>query len=142
MVGLAESHGVRYATLQLRGPDREWWRTYSGTLPFGSPLTILEKFFIVFHVRFIPWSVREDICLRFENLRHDILFVKEYEMHFFQLFRHALAIIPNETEGVHIFLNYLLSLSDRLFLENLEKGLFSVHCKHLKRGEIDGERGV
>ena len=30
VVGLAESHGVRYATLQLRGPARDWWRTYLG----------------------------------------------------------------------------------------------------------------
>ncbi|KAK4721424.1 hypothetical protein R3W88_011657 [Solanum pinnatisectum] len=37
VVGLAESYGVRYATLQLRGPAREWWRTYSGSLPIGSP---------------------------------------------------------------------------------------------------------
>ena len=37
VVGLAESHGVRYATLQLRGPARDWWRTYSGVLPVGSP---------------------------------------------------------------------------------------------------------
>ncbi|XP_069147009.1 uncharacterized protein [Solanum lycopersicum] len=40
VVGLAESHGVRYATLQLRGQARDWWRTYSGVLSAGSlPVT-------------------------------------------------------------------------------------------------------
>ena len=42
VVGLAESHGVRYATLQLRGPARDWWRTYSGVWPVGSPLVTWE----------------------------------------------------------------------------------------------------
>ncbi|KAK4737463.1 hypothetical protein R3W88_001160 [Solanum pinnatisectum] len=38
VVRLDKSHGVRYATLQLRGPAREWWRTYSGSFLVGSPL--------------------------------------------------------------------------------------------------------
>ena len=55
MVGLAELHGVRYATLQLRSPAREWWRTYSGALQVGSPPVTSEKFSSAFHDRF-PWE--------------------------------------------------------------------------------------
>ncbi|KAK4726758.1 hypothetical protein R3W88_031675 [Solanum pinnatisectum] len=38
------SHRVHYATLQLRGPAREWWRVYSGSLPVGSPPVTWEIF--------------------------------------------------------------------------------------------------
>ena len=76
MVGLAESHGVRYATLQLRGPTKDWWRTYSGGFPVGSPPVTWEKFASAFQDRFIPWSVREESRLRFESLRQDGLPVR------------------------------------------------------------------
>ena len=46
VVGLAESHGVRYATLQLHGPARDWWRTYSGVFPVGSPLVTREHLLV------------------------------------------------------------------------------------------------
>ena len=69
VVGLAESHGVRYSTLQLRGPARDWWRTYSGVLPVGSPPVTWEQFASAFQDCFIPWSVREESRLRFKSLR-------------------------------------------------------------------------
>ena len=71
MVGLAESNGDRYATLQLRGPARDRWRTYSGVLLVGSPPVTWEQFASAFQDRFIPWSVREESRLRFESLRQD-----------------------------------------------------------------------
>ncbi|KAK4708549.1 hypothetical protein R3W88_029474 [Solanum pinnatisectum] len=43
VVGLAEQHGVWYASPQLCGPVREWWRTYS-SLPVGSPPVTWEIF--------------------------------------------------------------------------------------------------
>ncbi|XP_069142997.1 uncharacterized protein [Solanum lycopersicum] len=107
VVGLAESYGVRYATLQLRGPERDWWRTYSGVLPTGYPPVTWKQFASAFQDRFIPWSVREESRLRFESLRQDGLSVIEYEAHFCQLTRHALAIIPNETERIHRFVRGL-----------------------------------
>ncbi|KAK4709649.1 hypothetical protein R3W88_004162 [Solanum pinnatisectum] len=88
VVGLAKSHGVRYATLQLCGLVREWWR---------------EIFSSAFHDRFIPWSVREESHLRLENLRQDNLCVTEYEARFCQLSRHALTIISDETEMIRRF---------------------------------------
>ncbi|XP_069145617.1 uncharacterized protein [Solanum lycopersicum] len=107
IVGLAELHGVRYATLQLVGPARECWRTYSRALPVKSPPVTWEKFSSAFHRRFIPWSVREECYLRFENLRQDLLYVTEYEARFCQLFRHALAIIPDETKRIRRFVRGL-----------------------------------
>ncbi|KAK4729823.1 hypothetical protein R3W88_022811 [Solanum pinnatisectum] len=82
VVGLAELHGVRYATLQLCRPVREWWRTYSGALPAGSLPVTWERFSSAFHNRFILWSMREESHLRFENLRQDNLSVTEYEARF------------------------------------------------------------
>ena len=82
MVGLAESHGVRYATLQLRGLARDWWRTCSGVLPAESPPVTWEQFASAFQDRFIPRSVREESRLRFESLRQDGLSVTEYKARF------------------------------------------------------------
>ena len=86
VVELAESHRVLYDTLQLRGPARDWWRTYSGVLPVGSPPVTWEQFTSGFQDRFIPWSMREESRLRFESLRQDGLSVTEYEARFFTVF--------------------------------------------------------
>ena len=45
--------------------------------------------------------------LKFESLRQDGLSVREYEARFCQLSRHELAIIPNETERIRIFVRGL-----------------------------------
>ena len=125
MVGLAESHGVRYATLQLRGPARDWWGTYSGVLQVGSPPVTWEQFASAFQDRFIPWSVREESRLRFKSLRQDGLSVTAYEARFFQLSRHALAIIPNETERIHRFVRGLtFSIRSAVFRASKEGASF------------------
>ena len=99
--------GVRHSTLQLCGPIREWWRTYYGALPVGSPIVTWEKFSSAFHDHFIRWSVREESHLRFENLRYVGLPVTEYEAHFRQLSRHAFAIIPDKKERIRRFMRGL-----------------------------------
>ena len=66
-----------------------------------------EQFASAFQDRFIPWSVREESRLRVESLRQAGLSVTEYEARFCQLSRHALAIIPNETERIRRFVRGL-----------------------------------
>ena len=83
------------------------------------------QFASAFQYRFIPWSVREESRLSFESLRQDGLSVTEYEAHFFQLSRHALAIIPNETERIRIFVRGLISLLGHLCFGHLGRGLLS-----------------
>ncbi|XP_069147104.1 uncharacterized protein [Solanum lycopersicum] len=137
VVGLAESHGVRYATLQLLGPAREWWRTYSGSLPVGSPPVTWEQFASAFRDRFISWSVREESCLRFESLRQDCLSVTEYEARFFQLSRHALAIIPNETERIRKFMRGLtFSIRSAVFRTSREGASFQSIVNATKEAEL------
>ncbi|XP_015057766.1 uncharacterized protein LOC107004065 isoform X2 [Solanum pennellii] len=137
VVGLAESHGVRYATLQLRGPARDWWRTYSGCLPVGSPPVTWEQFASAFQDRFIPWSVREESRLRFESLRQDGLSVTEYEARFCQLSRHALAIIPNETERIRRFVRGLtFSIRSAVFRTSREGTSFQSIVSAAKEAEL------
>ena len=137
VVGLAESHGVRYATLQLRGPARDWWRTYSGCLPVGSPPVTWEQFASAFQDRFIPWSVREESRLRFESLRQDGLSVTEYEARFCQLSRHALAIIPNETERIRRFVRGLtFSIRSAVFWTSREGTSFQSIVSAAKEAEL------
>ncbi|XP_027769570.1 uncharacterized protein LOC114075279 [Solanum pennellii] len=137
VVGLAESHGVRYATLQLRGPARDWWRTYSEVLQVGSPPVTWEQFASAFQDRFIPWSVREESCLRFESLRQDGLLVTEYEACFCQLSRHVLAIIPNETERIRRFLRGLtFSIRSAVFWTSREGASFQSIVSAAKEAEL------
>ncbi|XP_069143294.1 uncharacterized protein [Solanum lycopersicum] len=137
VVGLAESHRVRYATLQLRGPARDWWRTYSGCLPVGSPPVTWEQFSSAFQDRFIPWSVREEIRLRFESLRQDGLSVTEYEARFCQLSRHALTIIPNETERIRRFVKGLtFSIRSAVFRASREGASFKSIVSAAKEAEL------
>ena len=87
--------------------------------------------------------MRDESRLRFESLRHDGLSVTEYEVRFCQLSRHALAIIPNETERIRRFVRGLtFSIRSAVFRASREGGFFPVHCERLQRGGIDGERGV
>ncbi|XP_055824467.1 uncharacterized protein LOC129892996 [Solanum dulcamara] len=70
-----------------------------------------DEFASAFYDRFIPWSVKEESRLRFENLRQEGLTVAEYETRFYQLSRHAMAVLPDETERIRRFvrgLNYTI----------------------------------
>ena len=69
--------------------------------------------------------MREENRLRFESLRHDGLSVTEYEAHFFQLSRHALAIIPNETERIRRFVRGLTFSIRQLCFGHIGRGLLS-----------------
>lgn len=75
-VELAETHDVRYVTLQFRGPVREWQRTYSRPLLVGSPQMIWETFSSALYDRFVPWSVLEESLLRFESLRQGTMMIR------------------------------------------------------------------
>ncbi|XP_055830929.1 uncharacterized protein LOC129899959 [Solanum dulcamara] len=90
---------------RLCRPAREWWRTYFGSLPVGSPLVTWETFTSAFNDRFILWSVREESRIRFESMKQDVMSISEYEVRFYQLARHATAIIPDKTERDHRFLS-------------------------------------
>ncbi|XP_069149117.1 uncharacterized protein [Solanum lycopersicum] len=122
---------------ELRGPARDWWRTYSGDFPVGSPPVTWEQFANAFQDRFIPLSVREESRLRFESLRQDGLSVTEYEAYFFQLSRHALAIIPNETERIHRFVRGLtFSIRSAVFRESREGASFQSIVSAAKEEEL------
>ncbi|XP_015075423.1 uncharacterized protein LOC107019432 [Solanum pennellii] len=137
VVGLAGSHGVRYATLQLRGPARDWWSTYLGVFPVGSPLVTWEQFASAFQDCFIPWSVREESRLRFESLRQDSLSVIEYEASFSQYSRNALAIIPNETERIRRFVRGLtFSIRSAVFWTSRQGASFQSIVSSTKEAEL------
>ncbi|XP_069151950.1 uncharacterized protein [Solanum lycopersicum] len=117
VVGLAESHGVRYATLQLRGPARDWWRTYSGVLPVGSPPVTWENFSSAFQDFFYPLE-----CERGKSL---------------ELSRHALAIIPNDTERIHRFVRGLtFSIRSAVFRASRVRASFQSIVSAAKEAEL------
>ena len=101
-----------------------------------------EQFASAFQDRFIPLSVREESRLRFESLRQDGLSVTDYEARFCKLSRHALAIFPNETEWIRIFVRGLtFSIRSAVFRESREGASFQSIVSAAKEAELM-ERGI
>ena len=81
--------------------------------------------------------MRKESRLRFESLRKDGLSVTEYEAHFCQLFRHALAIIPNETERIRKFVRGLtFSIRTVMFRASREGASFQSIVSPAKEAEL------
>ena len=81
--------------------------------------------------------MREESRLRFESLRQDGLSVIEYEAHFCQLTRHALAIIPNETERILRFVRRLtFSIRSAVFRASKEEASFQSIVSAAKEAEL------
>ena len=81
--------------------------------------------------------MREESRLRFQSLRRDGLSVIEYEAHFCQLTRHALAIIPNETERIHRFVRGLtFSIRSAVFRASREGASFQSIMSVAKEAEL------
>ncbi|XP_069148249.1 uncharacterized protein [Solanum lycopersicum] len=126
-----------HPSFKLRGPARDWWRTYSGVLPVGSPPVTWEQFVSAFQDRFIPWSMREESRLMFESLRQNGLSVTEFEARFFQLSRHALSIITNETEWIRKFVRGLtFSIRSTVFSASREGASFQSIVSSAKEAEL------
>ena len=82
-------------------------------------------------------SVREESHLRFESLRQDSVSVTEYEARFCQLSRHALAIIPNETERIRRFVRGLtFSIRSAVFRASREGASFKSIMSATKEEEL------
>ena len=108
-----------------------------GGLPVGSPPVTWEQFASAFQDHFIPWSVREESRLRCEILRQDGLSVTEYEAHFFQLSRHALAIISNETERIRRFVRGLtFSIRSAVFRTSRVEDLFGMFASWISSSDL------
>ncbi|WMV38307.1 hypothetical protein MTR67_031692 [Solanum verrucosum] len=69
--------------------------------PVGSPPIEWDVFSSSFQDRFIPWSMREEIHMRFESFTQGSLSMTEYEAHFCELSRYAMTIVPDEAERVY-----------------------------------------
>ena len=102
-VRLLDERGVRFVSLQLRGPAREWLKTFMRSRPAGSPPLGWSDFASALEDHFIPWSVQEESRLRFESLTQGGMSVAEYEARFCQLSRQATSLIADEAERIHRF---------------------------------------
>ena len=81
--------------------------------------------------------MREESRFRFESLRQDGLSVTEYEAHFCQLSRHAVAIIPNETERIRRFVRGLtFSIRSTVFRASREGASFKSIVSAAKVAEL------
>ena len=81
--------------------------------------------------------MREESRLRFESPRQDGLSVIEYEARFCKLSRHALAIIPNETERIRRFVRGLtFSIRSAVFRASREGASFKSIVSAAKEAEL------
>ncbi|XP_070048939.1 uncharacterized protein [Nicotiana tomentosiformis] len=95
---ILESHRVHFATFQLEGRARRWWKSYLLGRPADSPPMTWDKFTHIFLDRFIPPSQREELRFQFEQLQQGQMSVTNYEARFSKLSRHALMILPTDAE--------------------------------------------
>lgn len=91
----------------MRGPERQWWGSYSSTRPVGSPPVTWEMFFQAFYDQFIPRSMRDERRQRFEQLRQEGMPVANCETYFYAFSRHAMVIIPFKGERIRRFVRGL-----------------------------------
>ena len=75
--------------------------------PAVSPPLDWSDFASAFEGRFIPWSVQEEICIRFETLVLGSMSVTDYVVRFCQLSRHASSLITGESEWIRRFVRGL-----------------------------------
>ncbi|XP_070057811.1 uncharacterized protein [Nicotiana tomentosiformis] len=100
---ILESHGVDFATFQLEGRARNWWKSYLLGRPADSPPMTWDRFTRIFLDRYILPSQREELRFQFEQLQQVQISVTDYEARFSELSRHALMILPTEAERVQRF---------------------------------------
>ncbi|XP_070046179.1 uncharacterized protein [Nicotiana tomentosiformis] len=80
-----------------------WWQSYLlGRLADSPPMT-WDRFTRVSLDRYILPSQREELRFPFEQLQHGPMSVTDYEARFSELSRHALMILPTDTERVQKF---------------------------------------
>ncbi|XP_070029876.1 uncharacterized protein [Nicotiana sylvestris] len=86
---IMETSLASFTTFQFTRATFSWWEAYERRMPFdASPLT-WQEFSILFLVKFVLQSRREELPRQFEQLRQDDMSMMQYEMRFFELVRHA-----------------------------------------------------
>ncbi|XP_070040781.1 uncharacterized protein [Nicotiana tomentosiformis] len=106
---VVDSNGVDFNTFQLEGKAYKWWQSYLYSRPEGSPPLTWDQFTCLFLDRYIPPSHREELWGLFERLQQGQLSMTDYEVRFSELSRHAIMILPTDTERVQRFITVLHS---------------------------------
>ena len=106
-MGIVESNEIYFATFRLSGAAKTWWRDYCLARPAGSVQFTWAQFTEVFLGKFLPITQREDLRRQFERLQQGSMYVTQYETRFITLVRHALIILPTDSERVQRFIEGL-----------------------------------
>ncbi|XP_033512589.2 uncharacterized protein [Nicotiana tomentosiformis] len=104
---IVESNGVDFAVYQMTSSAKRWWRDYVRGTPAGSPPLTWDQFSQLFLEKFVHVILREGYRNQFEHLQQGSMTVTQYETRYFDLFVHAIILIPTEMERVRIFIDGL-----------------------------------
>ncbi|XP_070041179.1 uncharacterized protein [Nicotiana tomentosiformis] len=92
-MGVTESSGVSFTTLQLKGAAYPWWRAYKlDSLAEAASLT-WTQFSDMFLMDYVPQSLRDAWRAEFEQLCQGSMFVSEYAVRFSDLAKHAPTLV-------------------------------------------------
>ncbi|XP_070057741.1 uncharacterized protein [Nicotiana tomentosiformis] len=127
---ILESHGVNFATFQLEGRARRWWKSYLFGRPADSPPMTWDRFTCIFLDRYIPLSQRKELRFQFEQLQLGQMSVTDYEARFSELSRLALMILPTDAKRVRRFVAGSTNGREGLF------GLSSLCSGHYCRDSV------
>ena len=141
-VGLVQSCGVDFVVLQLHESARQWWRSFVGSRPFGSPPIDWETFARAFMDRYVSRSVIDDLRSQFDDLEQGDMTVDEYASRFYSLSIYASAILPHEKERISKFVKGLIfTIKELVFVPSRAEGATLQSIVDLARGVETLHRG-
>ncbi|XP_070034951.1 uncharacterized protein [Nicotiana tomentosiformis] len=106
-IGILETSGVSFTTLQFTGAGFRWCEAYERHRPVDEAPLTRHEFFVLFLEKFVPQTCREELRRPFEQLCQDSMSVTQYEMKFSELARHVIWLVSTERERIQRFIDGL-----------------------------------
>ncbi|XP_070046953.1 uncharacterized protein [Nicotiana tomentosiformis] len=107
MACILDTSGVSLTTFQITGYAFRRWEAYEKCSPVGAAPLTWNEFSVLFLVKFVPQTRKEELRRQFEQLRQDGMSVTLYEMRFSKLTRHAVWLVPTKRERIRRFIDGL-----------------------------------
>ncbi|XP_060170649.1 uncharacterized protein LOC132601584 [Lycium barbarum] len=97
-MGIVETHGVDYVSVQFHDDAKTWWRAFIDRRLVGAPPLSWTQFHQAFSKKYVLRTLRDAHRDEFLHLRQRGLSVSEYEARYIFLARYAAQIILSEEE--------------------------------------------
>ncbi|XP_070036202.1 uncharacterized protein [Nicotiana tomentosiformis] len=107
-MSIVETSGAAFTTFQLKATAYQWWRANELGSPADAASLSWAQFSELFLRDFVPQSLRDAWRVEFEQLSQGTMSVLEYAVRFYDLARHAPALVATVRERVRRFIKGLI----------------------------------